>query len=921
MFLPDPSSAAASSTADVREAQPPKLSGAEIREKFLSFYEGKGHTRMQGASLIPADPTVLLTIAGMLQFKPIFLGQAPRSVPRATTTQKCVRVSDIENIGVTARHHTFFEMLGNFSFGDYFKAEAIQMAWELSTNVLGIPASRIWVSVYEQDEEAAALWRDVVGFPAERLVRLGDEDNFWASGPTGPCGPCSELYYDFHPERGTAGASLEDDSRFIEFYNLVFMESNRGPDGSLTPLANKNIDTGMGLERVAQILQGVPNNYETDLIFPIVATAAKLAGLDYHSAGPREQTALKVMGDHARAVVYMVSDGVSPSNIGRGYVLRRLIRRTVMKGRLLGIKEAMLPALAETVIGLSGGCDPAVAKNSQRIIAELLREEEKFASTLEAGEKRLNQVLEAAAVQGSAAIVSGAAAFELYDTYGFPLEITQEIAAERGIQVDAVGFEAEMASQKSRSREAARSIDMTAGHALGDLAQQLGSTSFIGYDHGPLRAPGSVLAIFRGGSSVDSASEGDEVEVILDRTPFYAESGGQVGDSGRFTSIESSGGGNGAASPSGNALNVQVHDTQKAGGGALVVHHGRIERGGLHVGQMVMAEVDTSSRLGARKHHTATHLLQSALKQVLKDEGEISQQGSMVTSDRLRFDFNLHRGLKEAEIARVEELVNGWITEDTALVTREMPLAEAKAAGAVAIFGEKYNDAAVRVVEIPGASMELCGGTHVERTAQIGAFKVVSEAGIASGVRRIEAVVGPAAVQYLNQVDAVVRTLASQLKVKFDDIPGRVAALVEDAYSAQKEVAKLRAELALAKSAALADSAATTASGARVVVSRLDGIESKALQEAAKGLQERLGEQSAVALMGASEEGKVAIVVALGGGAVKKGLKAGAIAGSLAKLCGGGGGGRPNLATAGGKDPSGLPAALEAAEKQLMAEL
>ncbi|EIE20523.1 alanyl-tRNA synthetase [Coccomyxa subellipsoidea C-169] len=905
---------------------------SEIREKFLSFYESRGHTRMQGASLIPADPTVLLTIAGMLQFKPVFLGQAPRSVPRATTTQKCVRVSDIENIGVTARHHTFFEMLGNFSFGDYFKAEAIQMAWELSTKVLGIPAQRIWVSVYKDDEEAAALWRDGVGFPAERLVRLGDEDNFWASGPTGPCGPCSELYYDFHPERGTVGASLEDDSRFIEFYNLVFMESNRGPDGKLTPLANKNIDTGMGLERVAQILQCVPNNYETDLIFPIVAAAGKLAGLDYHSASPGEQTALKVMGDHARAVVYMVSDGVSPSNIGRGYVLRRLIRRTIMKGRLLGVKEVMLPALAETVIGLSDGCDPAVAQNSQRIIAELAREEEKFASTLEAGgfpcpsyadflcmSGSLDQFLLWG--DGSTATVSGAAAFELYDTYGFPLEITQEMAAERDIQVDAAGFEAEMAAQKSRSREAVRSIDMTAGHALGDLAQQLGRTSFIGYEHGPLRVPGSVLAILRGGSSVESASAGDEVEVILDRTPFYAESGGQVGDRGCLTGVASSSGNNGAASSSGSGLELRVRDTQKAGGGALVVHHGSIERGDLHVGQMVMAEVDTSSRQGARKHHTATHLLQSALKQVLKEEGEISQQGSMVTADRLRFDFNLHRGLKEAEVARVEELVNGWVTEDTALTTREMPLAEAKAAGAVAMFGEKYNDAAVRVVEVPGASMELCGGTHVERTAQIGAFKIVSEAGIASGVRRIEAVVGPAAVQYLNQVDGIVRTLASQLKIKSEEIPGRVAALAEEAYSAQKEVAKLRAELALAKSAALADSAATTASGARVVVSRLDGIDNKALQEAAKGLQERLGDDSAVALMGVSEEGKVAIVVALGGGAVKKGLKAGAIAGNLAKLCGGGGGGRPNLATAGGKDPAGLPAALEAAETQLMEQL
>ncbi|CAL5229400.1 g12718 [Coccomyxa viridis] len=903
---------------------PPKLSGADIREKFLAFYESKGHTRMQGASLIPSDPTVLLTIAGMLQFKPIFLGQAPRSVSRATTTQKCVRVSDIENIGVTARHHTFFEMLGNFSFGDYFKKEAIRMAWELSTKVLGIPEERIWVSVYKDDEEAAALWREEVGFPAERLVRLGDEDNFWASGATGPCGPCSEMYYDFKPELGPAGASLEDDSRFIEFYNLVFMESNRGPDGSLAPLKNRNIDTGMGLERVAQILQQVPNNYETDLIYPIVAAAAKLAGLDYHSADAHKQTSLKVMGDHARAVVYMVSDGVSPSNLGRGYVLRRLIRRIVMKGRLLGIgkEREVMPTLAEEVIALSEGCDPAVAANAQRIVAELRREETKFGSTLEAGRKRLEAMLEDAAAQrngSSTASIRGAAAFELYDTYGYPLELTQELAAEEGVSVDEVSFERELQSQKKRSREALKSIDLTAGRLLGELAGQLGTSDFIGYEHGSLRAEASVLAILKEGKTVDSASAGDEVEIVLDRTPFYAESGGQIGDQGHFYAGSSSNG-DSEASTSESAV-VFIEDTHKAGGGALVVHHGRLESGNLHVGQMVTAEVDTSRRAGSRRHHTATHLLQAALKKVLEHEGEVSQQGSLVTQNRLRFDFNLHRGLKDEEVARVEELVNGWVAADTELVTKEMPLAEAKAAGAIAMFGEKYSDAAVRVVEVPGASMELCGGTHVERTAQIGAFKVVSEAGIASGVRRIEAVVGPAAVEYLNEIDGIVQKLASQFKVKPEELPVRVAALQGEALGAQKELAKLRAELALAKSANLASEAVQLDSGARMLVAQLDGADNKSLQEAAKGLQEQLGDPSALVLMGSPEQGKVAIVVAVSQGAVKKGLKAGAVAGKLAKLCGGGGGGKPNLATAGGKDPSGIPAAIEAARQELRSQL
>ncbi|KAG2482127.1 hypothetical protein HYH03_018913 [Edaphochlamys debaryana] len=902
------SPASATTLAPASSAPGPKkkMSGAEIREAFLSFFEAQGHSRLPSSSLVPEDPTVLLTIAGMLQFKPVFLGQAPRKVPRATTTQKCVRTNDIGNVGLTARHHTFFEMLGNFSFGDYFKEQAIRWAWELSTGVFGLPPDRVWVSVYEEDGEAEAIWRDVVGVPPERIKRMGAADNFWSSGPTGPCGPCSELYYDFHPERGTEGASLEDDSRFIEFYNLVFMQLNRKPDGSLEPLAAKNIDTGLGLERMAQILQGVPNNYETDLIFPIVQRAASIAGVDYHTAPPQTQTALKVIGDHTRAVAYLLSDGVTPSNTGRGYVLRRLLRRVVMKGRLLGIREVFTPSVAEVAVALSPACDPGVGANAQRIYDELAREEGLFVATLERGQKLLDELLEAA--KGGSRVIGGADAFMLYDTYGFPLELTQELAEAAGVGVDAAGFEEAMGAQRQRSKDSRETLDLTAQAGLAQLAAQVGPTSFTGYSS--TRGSGRVVGLMREGAVVEAVAAGDRCDVILDSTPFYAESGGQIGDTGLLLLPSAPG------SPAPAAAQLRVGDCQKAAGGRVAVHSCEVLEGGLRLGDTVTCLVDEELRRRAKAHHTATHLLQSALKAVLGPD--TAQQGSLVTCQRLRFDFNLARGMAPAEVAQVEALVNSWVAQATPLETRVMDLKAAKAAGATAMFGEKYDDV-VRVVDVPGVSMELCGGTHVGNTAEIGAFKVLSEGGIASGIRRIEAVAGPAAVEYLQSLDGLVRGLAGQLKLKPEEVPARVAAMQSELKEAARQLAELRGQLAVAQAQALLTQAVPTPKGAKLLVAELPGaVEPKALQEAAVALAGALGAGGAVLLGSKAEDGsKVNFVAAFSPEAIKAGAQAGQVVGAVAKLCGGGGGGKPALAQAGGKDASRAGEALALGRKML----
>lgn len=871
-------------------------SGAEIREAFLAFFEQRGHKRVPSASLVPEDPTVLLTIAGMLPFKPVFLGQQQRPAPRATSSQKCIRTNDIENVGRTARHQTFFEMLGNFSFADYFKEDAIKWAWQLSTEVFGLSANNLVVSVFREDDEAAEIWRSSVGVNPKRIIRMDEADNFWASGPTGPCGPCSEIYYDFKPELGDNNIDLEDDSRFIEFYNLVFMQYNRNAEGELTPLANRNIDTGMGLERMAQILQQVPNNYETDLIFPLIETAAELAGLNYSNLDAKAKTSLKVIGDHSRAITQLICDGVSASNLGRGYILRRLLRRVVRHGRLLGINKPFLTTMGEAAIALMAEAYPQLLERREAIIGELSREEERFLETLERGEKLMAEVLASEPSQ-----ITGEQAFELYDTYGFPLELTEEIAAEQGLKVDLAGFEQAMQAQRKRAKAAAVSIDLTLQGAIDQLAAAAVATTFTGYQS--LERSSLVLALVVNGEPAQQATAGDRVQLLLDGTPFYGEGGGQVGDRGVLV---------GAA---GSDLKVNIDAVSRNRG--VFVHSGTVERGCLAVADGVVAQVDRLSRSRAQANHTATHLLQAALKQLV--DPSIAQAGSLVDFERLRFDFHSPRAVTLEELEQIEVLINGWISEAHPLEVAEMAIEQAKAAGAVAMFGEKYGDL-VRVVDVPGVSMELCGGTHVANTAELGAFKIIAESGVAAGIRRIEAVAGSALLPYLNQRDGVVKALGERFKVQPTEILERVALLQEELKATGKALAAAREELALVKASALLNQAETVGDY-QILVARLDGIGADGMQTAAQQLQEQLGANAAVLLAGVAEPAKVALVAAFGPELIKRGLQAGKFVGVVAKACGGGGGGRPNLAQAGGKDPGALPGALAAAKAQLQEAL
>ncbi|NCU76179.1 MAG: alanine--tRNA ligase [Synechococcaceae bacterium WBA_2_066] len=868
-------------------------SGAEIREAFLAFFEQRGHKRVPSASLVPEDPTVLLTIAGMLPFKPVFLGQQQRPAPRATSSQKCIRTNDIENVGRTARHQTFFEMLGNFSFADYFKEDAIKWAWQLSTEVFGLSANNLVVSVFREDDEAAEIWRSGVGVNPKRIIRMDEADNFWASGPTGPCGPCSEIYYDFKPELGDNNIDLEDDSRFIEFYNLVFMQYNRNAEGELTPLANRNIDTGMGLERMAQILQQVPNNYETDLIFPLIETAAELAGLNYSNLDAKAKTSLKVIGDHSRAITQLICDGVSASNLGRGYILRRLLRRVVRHGRLLGINKPFLTTMGEAAIALMAEAYPQLLERREAIIGELSREEERFLETLERGEKLMAEVLASEPSQ-----ITGEQAFELYDTYGFPLELTEEIAAEQGLKVDLVGFEQAMQAQRKRAKAAAVSIDLTLQGAIDQLAAAAVATTFTGYQS--LERSSVVLALVVNGEPAQQATAGDRVQLLLDGTPFYGEGGGQVGDRGVLV---------GAA---GSDLKVTIDSVSRNRG--VFVHSGTVDRGCLAVADSVVARVDRLSRSRAQANHTATHLLQAALKQLV--DPSIAQAGSLVDFERLRFDFHSPRAVSLEELEQIEVLINGWISEAHALEVAEMAIDQAKAAGAVAMFGEKYGEL-VRVVDVPGVSMELCGGTHVANTAELGAFKIIAESGVAAGIRRIEAVAGSALLPYLNQRDGVVKALGERFKVQPTEILERVALLQEELKATGKALAAAQEELALVKASALLNQAETVGDY-QILVARLDGIGADGMQTAAQQLQEQLGDGAAVLLAGVPEPAKVTLVVAFGPELIKRGLQAGKFVGVVAKACGGGGGGRPNLAQAGGRDPGALPGALAAARFELL---
>ncbi|EAW43038.1 alanine--tRNA ligase [Nodularia spumigena CS-584] len=875
---------------------PQKLSGNEIRDIFLNFFAQRGHQILPSASLVPEDPTVLLTIAGMLPFKPIFLGQRTAEFNRATTSQKCIRTNDIENVGRTKRHHTFFEMLGNFSFGDYFKPQAIAWGWELSTQVFGLPPEKLVVSVFEDDDEAYNIWRDDIGVPEARIKRMGEDDNFWVSGHTGPCGPCSEIYYDFHPELGDENIDLEDDTRFIEFYNLVFMQYNRDAEGNLTPLQNKNIDTGMGLERMAQILQQVPNNYETDLIFPIIETAAEIAGIDYHKSDETTQVSLKVIGDHVRSVVQMIADEIRASNVGRGYVLRRLIRRVVRHGRLLGINSEFITQVAETAISLSESAYPNVRQREAAIKAELQREEANFLRTLDRGEKLLEEIIQEVKQQGKTSI-SGESAFTLYDTFGFPLELTQEIAAENQLTVDEAGFNTEMQKQVERAKAAHETIDLTVQGSLDKLAEHIQATEFIGYTQ-PV-GTANVEAILIDGIAQEEAEAGTEIQIVLNQTPFYAESGGQIGDKGYI---------------SGDGVLVRVEDVKRESD--FFIHFGRIERGTIRVGDSVTAQIDRTCRRRAQANHTATHLLQAALKKLVDDS--ISQAGSLVSFDRLRFDFNCPRGLTAAEVEQVEAQVNTWIAEAHTANIEVLPIAEAKARGAVAMFGEKYGEE-VRVIDFPSVSMELCGGTHVSNTAEIGIFKIISEAGVASGVRRIEAVSGPAILDYLNVRDKVVKDLSDRFKVKPEELPERITTLQTELRNSEKQLATLKSQLAIAKSDSLLQTVESVGEY-QILVAQMEDVDPESLKTAAERLLQKIG-NGAVVLGSVPEAGKVSIVAAFSAEVNKKGLQAGKFVGAVAKICGGGGGGRPNLAQAGGRDANKLPEALAKAHSDLQSAL
>ncbi|ADI64838.1 alanine--tRNA ligase [Trichormus azollae] len=871
---------------------PQYLSGNDIRALFLDFYTQRGHELLPSASLVPEDPTVLLTIAGMLPFKPIFLGQRTPDFKRATTSQKCIRTNDIENVGRTKRHHTFFEMLGNFSFGDYFKEQAIAWGWELSTQVFRLPPERLVVSVFEEDDEAFGIWRDKIGVNEKRIKRMGADENFWVSGPTGPCGPCSEIHYDFHPELGEDNIDLEDDSRFIEFYNLVFMQYNRDASENLTPLQNKNIDTGMGLERMAQILQNKPNNYETDLIFPIIETAAKVAKIDYHHSDEDTKVSLKVIGDHIRSVVHMIADEIRASNVGRGYVLRRLIRRVVRHGRLIGICEEFINQVAERAISLSESVYPNLRQREASIKAELQREEANFLKTLDRGEKLLAEIIQEVKQKGLTSM-SGKSAFTLYDTYGFPLELTQEVAEENNLTVDVDGFNAEMQKQVERAKAAHETIDLTVQGSLDKLVEHIHTTEFIGYTAAATTAKVEVLLV--GGISEETAEAGREVQIVLDRTPFYAESGGQIGDKGYI---------------SGDGVLVRVEEVKKESD--FFVHFGHIESGTLRIGDNVKAQINTAYRRRSQANHTATHLLQAALKKVV-DEG-ISQAGSLVSFDRLRFDFNCPRALTSEEVQQIEELVNTWISEAHSAKIEVLPLAEAKARGAVAMFGEKYGNE-VRVIEFPGVSMELCGGTHVNNTGEIGVFKIISEAGVSSGIRRIEAVSGAAILDYLNVRDKVVNDLSDRLKVKPEEIPDRIRTLQTELRNSEKEIQTLKSQLAIVKSDSLLKTAKTVAEH-RIIVAQMEDVDAESLKAAAERLLQTIG-NGAVVLASIPEAGKVSIVAAFSSEVNKKGVEAGKFVGAIARICSGGGGGKPNLAQAGGRDASKLPQALETAKTEL----
>ncbi len=855
---------------------------AEIRQKFLNYFQSQGHQIVASSSLVPAnDPTLLFTNAGMVQFKDLFLGNEVRSYNRATTSQRCVRAggkhNDLENVGYTARHHTFFEMLGNFSFGDYFKKEAMSFAWTFLTKELGLAPEKLWVTVYQDDDEAADIWLKEIGVSAERFSRLGEKDNFWAMGDTGPCGPCTEIFYDHGPDvaGGPPGSPDEDGDRYIEIWNLVFMQYDRQPDGELIPLPKPSVDTGMGLERLAAVLQHVHSNYEIDLFQALLAAAAKITGTQDTS-----NTSLRVIADHIRSCSFLVVDGVLPSNEGRGYVLRRIIRRAVRHGYQLGVKELFFYRLVDALVEQMGEAYPEL-KARQSVVAKVLKEEEQqFARTLENGMAILKEAI--AGLQDK--VVPGETVFRLYDTFGFPVDLTADVAREHGLTIDQEGFDAAMAVQKQQARAAGK---FNAVEKLVIDVKQ--GTEFTGYDR--LDGQAKILAIYRDGQAVDAITGEGDALLILDSSPFYAESGGQVGDKGV---LRCNIGAN-------NEALFDVVDTQKQG--EHFIHKGVLRSGTLKQGDQVETLVGSENRAAIALNHSATHLLHAALRTVLGEH--VTQKGSLVTAERLRFDFSHHAAMTADQLAEVEALVNAEILKNTAVSKQVMSIDEAMNAGAMALFGEKYGEE-VRVVSMGEFSTELCGGTHVERTGDIGLFKFVGESGIAAGVRRVEAVTGQGALAIVAQQESLLSQLAEVVKTNPENLVDKVQQLIQSNKGLEKELEQLKVKLASAAGSDIA-SEAILVGDVKLLAKAVTGFNAKTLRDTVDQLKNKLG--TSVVVLASVEEGKVSLVAGVSKDLVAK-VKAGELVNMVASQVGGKGGGRPDMAMAGGTDPEPLPAAL-----------
>lgn len=872
-------------------------STAEIRQAFLDFFHSKGHQVVASSSLVPHnDPTLLFTNAGMNQFKDVFLGLDKRNYSRATTSQRCVRAggkhNDLENVGYTARHHTFFEMLGNFSFGDYFKHDAIQFAWELLTSEkwFALPKERLWVTVYESDDEAYEIWEKEVGIPRERIIRIGDNkgapyasDNFWQMGDTGPCGPCTEIFYDHgdHIWGGPPGSPEEDGDRYIEIWNIVFMQFNRQADGTMEPLPKPSVDTGMGLERIAAVLQHVNSNYDIDLFRTLIQAVAKVTG-----ATDLSNKSLRVIADHIRSCAFLIADGVMPSNENRGYVLRRIIRRAVRHGNMLGAKETFFYKLVGPLIDVMGSAGEDLKRQQAQVEQVLKTEEEQFARTLERGLALLDEEL--AKLSGDT--LDGETAFRLYDTYGFPVDLTADVCRERNIKVDEAGFEAAMEEQRRRAREASGF-----GADYNAMIRVDSASEFKGYDH--LELNGKVTALFVDGKAVDAINAGQEAVVVLDQTPFYAESGGQVGDKGELKGAN---------------FSFAVEDTQKYG--QAIGHIGKLAAGSLKVGDAVQADVDEARRARIRLNHSATHLMHAALRQVLGTH--VSQKGSLVNDKVLRFDLSHNEAMKPEEIRAVEDLVNAQIRRNLPIETNIMDLEAAKAKGAMALFGEKY-DERVRVLSMGDFSTELCGGTHASRTGDIGLFRIISESGTAAGVRRIEAVTGEGAITTVHADSDRLSEVAHLLKGDSNNLADKVRSVLERTRQLEKELQQLKEQAAAQESANLS-SKAIDVNGVKLLVSELSGVEPKMLRTMVDDLKNQLG--STIIVLATVTEGKVSLIAGVSKDVTDR-VKAGELIGMVAQQVGGKGGGRPDMAQAGGTDAAALPAALASVKGWVSAKL